>query len=131
MRDVRRRLSLIVAATCAALAFPAAAQGVYRPFQTPTGQILCAYFDFAEAAPQIRCDLLLLNDRAAVITRSGKGRIVKVTDAIGNPTSRRLAYGTSTRVGSYTCTSRRSGVTCRNRHSLHGFMVSRRARQVL
>ena len=91
---------------------------------------MCAYFDASEVAPQIRCDLLFLNDRAAVIARSGKGRIVKVTDAVGDPTSRRLAYGTSTRFGIYTCAARRSGLTCRNRASRHGFTVRRQSRQV-
>ena len=65
-----------------------------------------------------------------MITRSGKGRIVKVTDAIGAPKSRRLAYGTSARFGIYTCTSRASGLTCRNRSSRHGFTVSRQSRKV-
>ncbi len=130
MAHVRRPLSLIVALICAALALPAAAQAVNRQFQTPSGQIMCAYFSFTDVAPQIRCDLLFLNDRAAVIMRSGKGRIVKVTDAVGDPKSRRLAYGTSTRFGIYTCTSRRSGLTCRNRASRHGFTVSRQARKV-
>jgi hypothetical protein len=130
MRRLRRLLPIIVAATCAAMTCPAAAQGVYRTFQTPSGQIMCAYFDASNAAPQIRCDLLFLNDRAAVITRSGKGRIVKVTDAVGDPKSRKLAYGTSARFGVYTCTSRRSGLTCRNRRSRHGFTVSRQSRTV-
>ena len=130
MGHVRRPLPLTVAAICAALALPAAAQAVYRPFQTPSGQITCAYYAFTDVAPQIRCDLLFLNDRAAVITRSGKGRIVKVTDAVGDPKSRKLAYGTSTRFGSYTCTSRRSGLTCRSRASRHGFTVSRQSQKL-
>ena len=127
MRRLRRLLPIIVAAMCAALTCPAAAQAVFKRFQTPSGQIMCAYFDVSEGAPQIRCDLLFLNDRAAVITRSGKGRIVKVTDAIGDPKSRKLAYGSSVRFGVYTCTSRASGLTCRNRH---GFTVSRQSRKV-
>ena len=130
MRRMRRLLPIIVAAICAALTSPAAAQAVYKPFQTPSGQIMCAYFDAEDVAAQIRCDLLFLNDRAAVITRSGKGRIVKVTDAIGNPRSRKLAYGISARFGVYTCTSRASGLTCRNRSSRHGFTVSRQSRKV-
>ena len=130
MSGLRRLLPFILAAICAALTLPAAAQAVYRPFQTPSGQIMCAYFDPFDEAPQIRCDLLFLNDRAAVVTRSGKGRIVKVTDAIGNPKSRKLAYGTSARFGVYTCTSRRSGLTCRNRSTRHGFTVSRQSRKV-
>ena len=130
MRRLRRLLPIIVAAICVALTCPAAAQAEFKRFQTPSGQIMCAYFDVADDGPQIRCDLLFLNDRAAVVMRSGKGRIVKVTDAVGDPRSRRLAYGTSARFGIYTCTSRRSGLTCRNRSSRHGFTVSRQSRKV-
>jgi len=130
MPGVRRPLPLAVAVICAALAFPAAAQAVYKTFQTPSGKILCAYHDAAKGAFEIRCDLLFLNDRAAVIRSSGKGRIVKVTDAAGNPRSRRLAYGTSTRFGIYTCTSRRSGLTCKSRRTGHGFTISRQSQRV-
>ena len=70
----------LVAAACAACALPAAAQAVDTMFRTPSGKILCAYFDPFNEAPQIRCDLLFLNDRAAILKRSGKARIVKVTD---------------------------------------------------
>ena len=130
MRHLRRLLPIIVAAICAALTCPSAAQAVYKPFQTPSGQIMCAYFNDFGGALQIRCDLLFLNDRAAVLRPTGKGRIVKVTDAAGNPRSRVLAYGTSTRFGIYTCTSRRTGLTCKSRRTGHGFTVSRQSQRV-
>ena len=132
VRPARRRVvvALVVAAVCAACALPAAAQAVDQFFRTPSGKILCAYFEPFDEAPQIRCDLLFLNDRAAIVRSSGKGRIVKVTDAAGNPRSRALAYGTSRRFGAYTCTSRRSGLTCRNRRTGHGFTVSRQSQRV-
>ena len=53
-----------------------------------------------------------------------------MTDAAGHPRSRVLAYGTSRRFGVYTCTSRRSGLTCRNRRTAHGFTVSRESQKV-
>ena len=120
----------MVAAACAACALPAAAQAADTTFRTPSGKILCLYFDPPEEAPQIRCDLLFLNDRAAILRSSGKARIIKVTDAAGHPRSRAIAYGTSRRFGIYTCTSRRSGLTCRNRRSGHGFTVSRESQKV-
>ena len=130
MRRPRRLLPIIVAAICAALTYPAAAQAVYKPFQTPSGQIMCAYFDPFEAAPQIRCDLLFLNDRAAVITRSGKGRIVKVTDAVGNrgPAS----WPTAPRCASASTPARRGAAAspAANRSTRHGFTVSRQSRRV-
>ena len=127
---MRRPLPLIVAATCAALAFPPAAQAVFKTFRAPSGQILCAYFTPFEGALQIRCDLLFLNDRAAVLRPSGKGRLTRVTDVAGNPRSRTLAYGTSRTFGIYTCTSRRSGLTCKVRRTGHGFTVSRQSQRV-
>jgi hypothetical protein len=36
-----------------------------------------------------------------------------------------LAYGHSRSVGRFTCTSRTTGLTCRDRRSGHGFEVSR------
>jgi hypothetical protein len=129
MRHVRRSPRLIVALTCAALALPAAAQAAFEQFRTPSGKILCAYITF-EGTREIRCDLLFLNDRAAFIGLTGKGRIAKVTDVAGQPRSRVLAYGTSRRFGAFTCTSRRSGLTCRNRRTGHGFTVSTQSRKV-
>jgi hypothetical protein len=126
---LERTLALMVAAVCAACASPAVAQAE-TTFRTPSGKILCLYFDPPGEAPQIRCDLLFLNDRAAVLKRSGKARLVKVTDAAGHPRSRAIAYGTSRRFGVYTCTSRRSGLTCRNRSTGHGFTVSRESQKV-
>jgi hypothetical protein len=126
---VRRPLQVIVAATCAALAFPSAAQAVNKLFRTPSAKILCAYHDFGGPL-QIRCDLLFLNDRAVVLKPSGRARILKVTDVAGNPRSRALAYGTKTRFGVYTCSSRRSGLTCTSRRTGHGFTVSRQSQKV-
>ena len=127
---MRARPSLIVAALSATLAFPAAAQAVYKTFRTPSGKISCAYYDGGYDSPRIRCDLLFLNDRAAVLAPSGKGRLIHVTDAVGSPKSRVLAYGTSTRFGVYTCISRRTGLTCKSRRTGHGFTVSRESQKV-
>jgi hypothetical protein len=40
-----------------------------------------------------------------------------------SPQAKILVYGTTTRFGSMRCTSRRTGITCRNKHD-HGFTVS-------
>ena len=126
---MRRPLPLIVAALCAALVLPAASQAVNTRFRTPSGQILCAYHDFGDV-PQIRCDLLFLNDRAVVLKPTGKARLIKVTDIAGHPRSRVLAYGTKTRFGGYTCSSRRTGLTCTRRRTGHGFTVSRQSQKL-
>jgi hypothetical protein len=129
-----RALTLLAAvALSAALAAPAAAR-IYKPFNTPSGKISCAYFSYPElepaAGPAIRCDLLFLNDRAVYLGLKGKAQKVHVTDAVGNPRARKLAYGTSTSFGRFTCTSRTTGLTCRNRSSGHGFTVSRASQKV-
>jgi len=125
---VTRRAAVPALAALAALAaLPAAGSGAAAPkrFQTPSKQIACMY-----PAPQLRCDMLFLNDRAAVVGRHGKGRIVKITDTVADPKARVLAYGRSLRLGPYTCTSRRTALTCRNRATKHGFTISRERRKV-
>jgi len=117
-----------VLALAALAALPAAGSGAAtspKRFQTPSKQIACMY-----PAPQLRCDMLFLNDRAAIVGRHGKGRIVKITDTVADPKAKVLAYGRSLRLGPYTCTSRRTGLTCRNRTTRHGFTISRERRKV-
>jgi hypothetical protein len=127
---MRRLPLLITAATCAALAVPAAAQaGVHKTFKTPTGKIQCAYYDI-ESSFQIRCDLFFLNDRAVFLGTSGKARKEHVYDTVADPKSKTLAYDTSTRYGVFTCTSRRTGLTCKSRKTGHGFTVSKESQQV-
>jgi hypothetical protein len=94
-------------------------------FQTPSKRIVCAYVTGVGERAFVRCDLRFLNDRAAVLEAGRKARKVKVTDAVGDPRSPVLAYGKSRSFGRFTCTSRTTGLTCRDRRSGHGFEVSR------
>lgn len=126
-----RRARTAAAAGVAALALPAAAHGfVHKPFQTPSKRIMCAYIGQTTRSAEIRCDLTFLNDVAYVVGPKGKGRRVHVTDAVGDPKAKVVAYGHSVSYGRYTCTSRTSGLTCRNRATKHGFTVSREKRRV-
>jgi hypothetical protein len=118
-------------AAAAALALPAVAEGfIHKPFQTPSKRIMCAYIGETTRTAEIRCDLHFLNDVAYVVGPKGKGRRIHVTDAVGDPKAKVLAYGRSVSYGRYTCTSRTSGLTCRNRGTGHGFTVSRERRRV-
>jgi len=120
----------VAAAACVALAAPTTAQANHpQSFRTPTGKIQCAYFAIDEAV-QIRCDLLFLNDRAVVLKTSGKARKIVATDTVSSPSAKTLAYGTSIRYGSFTCTSRTTGLTCTSRRTGHGFTVSRESQKV-
>jgi hypothetical protein len=122
------RLAL-VAALLALMVATAPASARERDFQTPSKRIRCAAFSSGGPGAFVRCDLLFLNDRAALLRARGRGRIVKVTDAVAGPAAPVLAYGRTLRFGPFRCTSRTTGLTCRNRHG-HGFSVSRERRRV-
>jgi hypothetical protein len=120
-------------AAAALAALPAAAATAASPqrFQTPSRQIACMYLPAgAGQSAQMRCDLLFLNDRAVVLGRRGRARLVKITDTVADPNAKVLAYGHSRRLGVFTCTSRRTGLTCKNRRNGHGFSVSREQRRL-
>ena len=78
---MRRPLLLLAAAVVLIAAAPASAKTRLERFSTPSGRILCAYVSGDESL--IRCDLLFLNDRAAVLNAGKRARLVKVTDVIG------------------------------------------------
>lgn len=62
---------------------------------------------------------------ALAVDRSGRAAFVCAGDTTVNPRGRVLRYGRSERVGRFTCTSRRSGMTCSHGGSGHGFKLSR------
>jgi hypothetical protein len=126
--SMRRSLVLLAAAAVLAGAVPAGAKTRLEHFNTPSGRILCAYVSGEETF--VRCDLLFLNDRAALLNAGRRGRLVRVTDAIGDIHAPVLRYGTSRAFGRFTCTSRTTGLTCRDRRSGHGFAVSRQRRRM-
>ena len=68
-------------------------------------------------------------ERSVELTRTGKARLIHVTDTIGDPNAPVLAYGKTKRAGPFTCTSRRTGLSCHNRNG-HGFTVSRERQSV-
>ena len=119
---------LLACALALAPAAPAAAKVV--DFQTPSKRIVCAYATGTGEPAFIRCDLRFLNDRAVILEAGRRARKVKVTDAVGDPSSPVLAYGRSRSFGRFTCTSRTTGLTCRDRRSGHGFEVSRQRQRL-
>jgi hypothetical protein len=54
---------------------------------------------------------------------SGRGGFVCAGDTALDPTAPALAYGSDSRVGSFTCASRSEGITCTNATG-HGFFIS-------
>jgi hypothetical protein len=113
----------------AALAVPASASAD-KHFQSPSHNIICAYFSKGGPGPFVRCDLLSANDVGYAVYRHGKGKKLKVFDSVFSPHAKTLKYGHSRRFGRFTCKSRRSGLTCKNRRNGHGFKVSRQKSKV-
>ncbi len=129
--------AVIPAAGTAATAATGAAAGDSAPqpsqryFKSPSGNIGCA-LDRRHA----RCDINNYNyspppkpadcnfDWGPSMQVKKHARFICVSDtvAIGD---RVLHYGKSLRVGNKKCTSRRSGMVCRNLRTGHGFRLSR------
>lgn len=120
------------------LAAPASARDVIVVFRTPTGNIGCAYSWFSGEPPYLRCDI-----RSGLVPRpprpkgcdldwgygyelsaTGRARTFCAGDTTLDPRARVLAYGARWSRGGFTCVSRTTGLTCRNR-SGHGFLLSR------
>ena len=105
-----------------------------RMFQSPSHNIGCAIYEAA------RCDIdkrdWPLPPRPAgcpsdsdfgqglTVEASGPARVVCAGDTARDLRSPVLAYGTGSRVGSFLCVSSRSGITCTNRSTGHGFLIS-------
>lgn len=125
----RHRLA-VVAVLVATLALPAGASATFRQFRSPSGNIACAYSSTGGPGPFIRCDVLSLNDVGFFLRKHGRAKRHHVTDTVAGPQARVLKYGHSRRFGRYTCKSRRSGLTCKNRLNGHGFTLSRARQKV-
>jgi uncharacterized protein DUF6636 len=144
---VNRRLVLVQVALCIfglTFASPAASATRLPGFRSPSGNIKClfvpgpgnllceiAHADYAEKL-QNRCMSGPSVDwHGFELGATGKGSITCSGGILYNPDTQRpsyalLPYGKSRRQGAFTCWSRASGVTCRNRKG-HGLFISRQA----
>jgi hypothetical protein len=110
-------------------------------FHTPSGNIGCAMWDNDDIGVFVRCDIGEHNwdlppkphtvacqelDYIAGLELGAKGKsnFVCAGDTVQH-LGKKLASGKSKTVGRFTCTSKTSGVTCRNRHNGHGLFLSR------
>ena len=141
MRTTRLLALTLLAATAAALPAPALAQGQganeLKRFITPTRNIGC----FGDGTG-VRCDIRVTSatppkkpancrldwGSAYEVNRRGKGHGLCVGDtALPDPNKREpvLKYGHTIRLGhGLKCTSKRTGLTCRNAGN-HGFTLSK------
>jgi hypothetical protein len=112
------RLSALAAAVLATVALrPAPRPAQLYSFQTPTGNIGCMA-DNDGGRWQLRCDIGERDWRGA---SAGPDCDLDSGDALGLGATGRTYWVCH---GPFTCTSARTGVTCRNR-AQHGFMLSR------
>jgi hypothetical protein len=127
---MRLRLAL-AAAAAALLTLPVPASAAFRQFITPSRNIACG-----GDARFLRCDILRHTwtappkpsscefdwGGAIGMTRRGRVKFQCVSDSMFN--DHVLRYGRTWRNGRFRCTSRVTGLTCRNA-ARHGFRVSR------
>src|SRR4051794_17780980 len=117
-------------ATGVLAAVPAPASAALRSFRSPSGKLGCMFYSDPDVPPQVRCEWKGGNDRALVLDETRKGKRIKITDTVFDPKAKPLAYGKRTKFRKLTCTSRRSGITCKSSKSGHGFMVSTQKQRV-
>jgi hypothetical protein len=116
----------LVAAFALLTALPSSAGAVTRTFQTPSHNIVCVYSSSGGPGAFVRCDVLSLNDVGFFLRGDGRPRRRKVSDTAADVTRAPvLRYGSSKRLGLFTCRSRRSGLTCTSGSSGRGFTLSR------
>lgn len=109
-------------------------------FRTPSKNIACLYRSAGPAG--IRCDIFSKLRpppskgrctegvwSAVTMTRTGKAYPICISDTVYNPKAPILAYGRSWEVGGFVCSSKRTGLTCRNLRG-HGFFLSRQSWRV-
>jgi hypothetical protein len=142
-------ISTAVAIVIAAVAASSSAAGrsgaqILPGFRSPTGNIKCYYnpngltsrgftralrcsLDHADYAMKLQHRCKAGDWHGFTLTPRGKPLLFCPGGATGDrPVYRTLAYGKSWRRGPFTCTSRVTGVTCRNRTG-HGLFISRQA----
>jgi hypothetical protein len=110
-------------------AVPAVASAKLETFRSPSGKIGCMFFRDAQTPSSVRCDWRGGGDHAVFVEKTGKGRKIGVTDTVMDPGAPVLDYGKTRRFGSLKCTSRKTGMTCKNSGG-HGFTVSVERRKV-
>jgi hypothetical protein len=118
---------MLRAAALSALALaltPATSFATIRAFRSPSGSIGCIYYRDPDTRAFVRCDVEGTGDRAWRIHSHGHARKIHVTDSALDPRAPVLAYGKTRDFGTMRCTSRMSGLTCKNRDG-HGFRLSR------
>lgn len=119
MTSLRRLATTAALATvaAAAAAVPAMAADT-ATFQSPSGNIRCAYVSGQGVACVSRS-----NGRYATLRAFGTSRTGFTSSRL--PGGRTLGYGRTWRASTFSCDSTVSGVSCRSSYTGHGFFLSR------
>jgi hypothetical protein len=138
------KVSLLISAVLALTLSASAAARVLPGFNSPTGNIKCYYnpnglsqrgysqvvrcgLDHADYAMQLQRRCEAGDWHGFTLTPTGRPLLYCPGGASGDRVDyRTLDYGRSRQLGAFTCTSRITGVTCRNRTG-HGLFVSRQS----
>ncbi len=126
------------ALACLAVLLITAPPALAQEFQTPSGNIACAFFaQEPDGALSLRCDIgdvATLDPRPADcdldwghafgLGRQGQGERLCAGDTISNPSAPILHYGSRIESQGLSCTIAPEGVTCRNKAG-GGFSLSR------
>lgn len=135
--DTHGRIGLLAAAVTLTAAAPAMASSA--SFMSPSGNIGCIVAsdqgarcdiqnrDWAPGARPKGCPSFTDYGQGLWVTKKGRGHVVCAGDTALSNGGPVLVYGKSRSVGRYTCTSRTSGMTCRNRRTGHGFRIAKQS----
>ena len=122
-----RRIALLLLIATAGIAAPGAALGE-TIFQSPTGNIACAYLNARENprnGAMVSC--ATRNDALSMVLaadgRRARGDVSEVIDGLEG--GRTLRYGYYLALGPFRCDSTSSGITCVVRRTGRGFFISR------
>ena len=131
------RRVLVIATLAGVLAVPGTAEAlVTKTFRTPSKNIACAFYPASITGRAVfRCDLLSglkpkparhcdVDWTGASMGPRGKAGPTCAGDTVYDRSAPVLAYGRTWSYGGIVCTSRTSGLTCRNGDK-HGFFLSR------
>jgi hypothetical protein len=133
-------VAAVLAGVLVAPASPGAALRT-KTFRTPSKNIACAYYPASITGKAVfRCDLFSglkpkparrcdVDWTGASMAPRGKAGPTCAGDTVYDPHAPVLAYGRSWSYGGVSCTSRATGLTCRNRDG-HGFFLSRQSWRV-
>jgi Family of unknown function (DUF6636) len=103
-------------------------------FRTPSKQIYCQY---GTQSAFLRCDVNFKTrfthrprwchfgwGNSFGVHATGRASVLCVSDSVYSPTAKVILYGATRHYGPFACTSKRTGLRCRNRRG-HGFQLSR------